>query len=112
MKQTFTTVITGSQNPKTKYRNGEESRLYFRSIRFYNVNGKYFFSTREGLEIGPYASKELAESALDCYIQSKQTQQKVSIFPSKILVLQVTLDAWSICYSIIHGYISVDLWNN
>jgi len=51
-------------------RENEESGVYFRSDRYYKINGSYYFSTREGLEVGPYESKENAESGLDRFIQT------------------------------------------
>ena len=42
-------------------RKGEESAKPFRSDRFFQVDGAWFFSTREGIDIGPYSTKEDAE---------------------------------------------------
>ena len=39
-------------------RKGEECKTWFRSERFYSMDGAWFFSTREGAEVGPYATKE------------------------------------------------------
>lgn len=45
-------------------RQGEETRTHFRTDRFYRVNDVWFFSTREGIEMGPYPSRMEAELAL------------------------------------------------
>ena len=46
----------------------DEGRPYFSSDRFYRVDDQYYFSTREGEEVGPFESKEAATTALDQYI--------------------------------------------
>lgn len=38
-------------------RAGEAARVWFRTSRFFNVGEAWFFATREGIDIGPYASK-------------------------------------------------------
>lgn len=46
----------------------QESRVVFRSDRVFASNGEYFFDTREGTTLGPFASRELAEQAIQHYI--------------------------------------------
>ncbi|MFL0804156.1 MAG: DUF6316 family protein [Agarilytica sp.] len=50
-------------------RAGETEQTRFRSDRLYAVENKYFFSTREGSEIGPFDSHEGAEQALERYLK-------------------------------------------
>ncbi len=51
-------------------RDGEtDTKTRFRSERFYNVDDKHYFSTREGREIGPYGSKKDAEEGLQRYLK-------------------------------------------
>lgn len=38
-------------------RAGEPPRNWYRSGRFYNVDGVWFFSTREGIDVGPFPSE-------------------------------------------------------
>ena len=38
-----------------------------RSERFFLQEGHYFFATREGVNVGPFASKNLALRALELY---------------------------------------------
>jgi hypothetical protein len=45
-------------------------RTYFRSDRIFFMNGKWYFSSREG-EQGPFASREHAEKLLSRYITEK-----------------------------------------
>ncbi|MFT7186493.1 MAG: hypothetical protein ACI84K_001896 [Pseudohongiellaceae bacterium] len=52
------------------FRLNENSGTFFRSGRFFKVDSKYFFSTREGAEIGPYNSVEEAAGGLCKYIDS------------------------------------------
>ncbi|MEH6616630.1 MAG: DUF6316 family protein [Porticoccus sp.] len=52
------------------HRNQEEgSACYFRSERVYNVNNLWFFSTREGVDIGPFNTKEDAQGELILFIR-------------------------------------------
>ncbi len=39
----------------------ERSRAWFRSDRVFAMNGRWFFSTREGIELGPYMSHAEAD---------------------------------------------------
>ena len=41
-------------------REGEVQQSWFRNNRFYSVKGKYFFSTREGVDHGPFDSLDEA----------------------------------------------------
>jgi hypothetical protein len=43
------------------YRHKEEPKLWFRSERFFRVNGHWYFHTREGFAIGPYETRVAAE---------------------------------------------------
>lgn len=46
------------------HRNGEAGHIPFRSGRFFSVGGRWYFTTREGFDSGPYASRERAEIGL------------------------------------------------
>lgn len=43
---------------------GENRRVPFRSNRFFCVGSKWYFTTREGFDSGPFASRERAEIGL------------------------------------------------
>jgi len=45
-----------------KSRQNETPKLWFRSQRCYRTNGKWYFHTREGLSVGPYATLQDAEA--------------------------------------------------
>ena len=42
-------------------RQNEQSRTWFRSDRVFLSDGKWFFHTREGVDVGPYESQFEAE---------------------------------------------------
>ncbi len=65
-------------------RRGEDERMYFRSDRFYSIDNKYFFSTREGDEVGPFDCKEDAELALERYVDCLSSQGGNHIKAKKI----------------------------
>ena len=50
-------------------RAGEKDRSWFRSERFCNINGRWFFSTREGTQEGPFSHKREAEMELMLYVR-------------------------------------------
>ncbi len=51
-----------------KAREGENRESWFRCNRFYNLKGKWFYSTREGIDFGPFESKEEAADELNKFI--------------------------------------------
>lgn len=48
----------------TQTRTGEPGPVPFRSSRFFCVRGQWYFTTREGFDSGPFASRERAETGL------------------------------------------------
>lgn len=46
------------------HRDGESGHIPFRSGRFFNIGGSWYFSCREGMDRGPYDTRSLAETAL------------------------------------------------
>lgn len=55
-----------------KSREGENRDSWFRCNRFYNLKGKWFFSTREGVDFGPFETRAEAEKELQSFIASYQ----------------------------------------
>ena len=55
-----------------KAREGENKESWFRCNRFYNLKGNWFFSTREGVDFGPFESKAEAEGELQAFIARYQ----------------------------------------
>jgi len=51
-------------------RKGESGIIPFRSGRFFNVDNKWYFASREGIDHGPFDSKQQAEISLDVFIHS------------------------------------------
>lgn len=50
-------------------RSNEQGDTPFRTDRFFCVGNKWYFSTREGFDSGPYANKARAQKSLDRFIQ-------------------------------------------
>ena len=44
-----------------QYRENEKHRIWFRSERIFSCNDKFYFHTREGIDVGPYDSQFEAE---------------------------------------------------
>jgi len=54
---------------------GETPEIRYRTDRFYRINSSWFFSTREGIEMGPYLSRKDAENALkDIFVINEWTK--------------------------------------
>ena len=53
-----------------QHRSGEAGSIPFRTGRFFNVGGHWYFSTREAVDQGPYASRQEAENALRLYLEN------------------------------------------
>jgi len=51
-----------------QHRVKEQGEVPFRSNRFFNVGTKWYFSTREGFDSGPYADRHRAESSLQRFL--------------------------------------------
>ena len=52
-----------------RHRKGESDNIPYRTGRFFVVDSKWFFTTREGIEHGPFLTKEKAES--ECLIYTR-----------------------------------------
>ena len=49
------------------------------SSRFFYANGEWFFSTREGAQIGPYANKFEAEAGAERHIEHMKSAQNEGV---------------------------------
>lgn len=56
----------------TANRIGESGEVPFRSDRFFTVDKQWYFSTREGFDSGPYATKERAKMSLERFLKVVQ----------------------------------------
>ena len=67
---------------KNSNREGEEQKNKERSDRFKKTNGKWFFKTREGMDIGPFLSRRDAQYALLFFIERDgwPTEQQLKDF--------------------------------
>jgi len=57
-------------------RRGEASPHPFRSTRFFNSNGEWYFSTREGQDVGPFPDREETEASLLEYLRRLATMDQ------------------------------------
>jgi hypothetical protein len=56
-------------------RDSEENKVHFQMDRFYQLNGEWFYMTREGEEMGPFISKQDAKGDLCGYILLKHRME-------------------------------------
>jgi len=54
-------------------RRGESGNYPFRSGRFFNIDSKWYFSSREQSDIGPFYNKDEADTALTSYLKDVDT---------------------------------------
>jgi len=67
------------------YRAGEKHGTFFRMDRCYCTNGEWYFSTREGVEVGPFRSHADAEVELLMFIRHTHDEH----FPGQAVELSV-----------------------
>jgi hypothetical protein len=53
------------------YRNGETTNTHFRAKRFFCISGLWYFSTRENLQVGPFAQQDDAELELTIFLRHR-----------------------------------------
>lgn len=51
-------------------RTGEEDKFWFRSDRFFTSDSKWYFTTRENRNVGPFETREAAKHGLEIFIES------------------------------------------
>jgi hypothetical protein len=51
-----------------EHRKGEAGAVPFRTGRFFVVENKWYFACREGMDKGPYYSRNEAETALKAFL--------------------------------------------
>lgn len=66
-------------------RSGEENKNWYRSDRFIVIDGEWYFTTREGQDVGPFLSQKAAVTGLDVYIKLMQEPNKGGIYARKIV---------------------------
>lgn len=54
--------------PGSIVRSGEDIKLWFRTDRYFTVANKYYFSTRERREVGPFDNRNEAAKGLELYV--------------------------------------------
>ena len=54
------------------HRKGEDGAIPTRCERFYSLRSEWFFATREGSPVGPFATLESANMGLDDYLDFMQ----------------------------------------
>lgn len=69
----------------------ERPRAWFRADRVFAMNGQWFFSTREGIELGPYLSHSEAEAQAS--ILSHRLERMCPGKQSRAVVCQFIYDA-------------------
>ncbi|EKF73067.1 thiolase [Alcanivorax hongdengensis A-11-3] len=61
----------------------EQKKLWFRSDRFFNEGGKWYFSTREETVEGPFDSRADAEQELMMYIRDIKARESFGLKPTR-----------------------------
>lgn len=53
-----------------------DERAVFRTDRFFSGNGRWYFATRERIDVGPFARREQAEAALERFLAAAQLSRR------------------------------------
>ena len=61
--------MNGELKWDTTLRDGEQRTTTFRSQRVFAIGSDWYFSTRENKDQGPFISRDIAEQAVESYIQ-------------------------------------------
>ena len=67
-----------------KCRTGESGRHWYRCERFFSTNEGWYFSTREGENVGPFVTRRAAEKGVELYIKHMSQQQEGSTYGAKL----------------------------
>lgn len=66
-------TIKSKEKDNASYRNGEQDvPITFRTNRFFTEGPNWYFSTREGIDQGPFENRLLAHQAIQDYIRERQ----------------------------------------
>ena len=66
-------TIQLNDNTDINYRTGDNNiSVMFRSNRFYMMGNNWYFSTREGIDQGPYSSRIEAHDVMQNYIRQQK----------------------------------------
>lgn len=63
-------TLSPSLGTNMKRKDDQKDRTFFRSDRFFFMNGKWYFSSREG-DMGPFATRDNAERMLVRFVNEK-----------------------------------------
>jgi len=63
-----------------KPRHGETRPAPFRSGRFFNIGSQWYFACREGMDRGPFSTRQMAERALSLHIQNCNNVRRATGF--------------------------------
>ncbi len=58
---------------------GENERFTYRSGRFFNVGNEWYFATREGVDQGPFDTREDAEVAALSYVRARIMEEEMLV---------------------------------
>ncbi len=67
-----------------QYRQGEPAQTRFRAERYFAVGEDYYFSTREGTNVGPFPNIAAARRGAELYIQCINRKEEAGMYASKI----------------------------
>jgi hypothetical protein len=85
-------------------RGSEQEKTYFRCDRYFSVGHEWYAMTREGRDLGPYASREAAELGLarhvtDCFLTSSGYTRKLDVHGKREpTVLEVLVQELAGCW--------------
>lgn len=73
-----------------KSRRGETPKTFFRSDRYYTIGSDWYFSTREGNNVGPFRTRQAAAQAVVKYVDGLKQHRNSQVYSRTL-----ANDAWS-----------------
>lgn len=64
-----------------KKREGDNIENWLRSSRFYSLKGGWYFSTREGVDFGPFPSRDAALKEFEDFVARSGDKPQPSLYP-------------------------------
>ena len=66
------------------FRSKEKDKVWYRTDRIFSIGAKWYFTTREGNNVGPFASKNEADRGVSRYLDVLNLQESGGVYAAKV----------------------------
>lgn len=71
--------MSNLDSKKVRISDTDPNKTFFRSKRFFQCNGQWYFSTRESEDVGPFNGQKQAEEGLKRYLKYLGAKKKCNV---------------------------------